>query len=70
MDRKHVNSSNIESIGYDATSMVLEVKFLSGSLYQYFDITEAIYLSLINASSIGSYLQRIIVKNYRYSKIQ
>jgi len=70
MDKQHVNSSNIESIGYDAISMILEVKFVNGSLYQYFDINEMTYLSLINASSIGSYLQRNIVKTYRYTKIQ
>ena len=35
MDRTPVVSSNINSIGYDASSSVLEVEFRSG-LYQYF----------------------------------
>jgi len=38
MDRKQVNSSNIQSIGYDVQSAILEVEFTSGDVYQYFNL--------------------------------
>jgi hypothetical protein len=38
MQRTRVSSSSIVSIGYDASSQVLEVQFRSGSVYQYSDV--------------------------------
>jgi hypothetical protein len=38
MNREAVTSSNIASIGYDEDSQTLEIEFLNGGLYQYFDV--------------------------------
>ena len=38
MKREHVESSNIESIGYDVKTQTLEIEFLNGAIYQYFDV--------------------------------
>ncbi len=38
MDRIQVRSSNIRSIGYDQNRQILEVEFLKGGVYQYFDV--------------------------------
>ncbi len=43
MDRTPVSSSNLASVGYDSESMVLEIEFLNGSVYQYFDAPENEY---------------------------
>lgn len=43
MNRTSVTSSNIASIGYDPSSLTLEVEFTDGSIYQYFDVPEAVY---------------------------
>lgn len=70
MQRQFVNSSNLESVGYDPTSRVLEVGFLNGSVYQYFEVPLSIYEGLMSASSHGSYLDRFVKKaHYRYLKI-
>ena len=70
MERQYVSSSNIASIGYDASEMVLEVEFLNGSIYQYFDVPQSVYDGLMSASSHGSYLDAYVKKGgYRYSKI-
>jgi hypothetical protein len=69
MNRKHVESSNIESIGYDSMSQTLEIEFLNGSIYQYFDIPQHIYQELIDADSHGKYLAANIKGHYRYSKV-
>ena len=38
MNRTPVNSSNVSSVGYDPTSLTLEVEFHGGAVYQYFDV--------------------------------
>ena len=43
MKRQHVESSNIESIGYDERSQTLEIEFLNGGVYQYFDVPVNMY---------------------------
>lgn len=43
MERQYVSSSNIASIGYDASDMILEVEFLNGAIYQYYDVPQSVY---------------------------
>jgi hypothetical protein len=69
MNRQPVSSSNIASIGYDAGSQTLEIEFLNGGVYQYFDVPQHVYEELMNASSHGQYLARVIKGAYRYSKV-
>lgn len=69
MKRTHVESSNIESIGYDSKSQTLEIEFLNGSIYQYFDVPERMYNELMSADSHGKYLNANIKGVYRYSKV-
>jgi hypothetical protein len=68
MYRTQVNSSNIQSIGYDTTSAILEVEFTSGDIYQYFDVPAYLYQQFLNSSSHGQFLNDNIRYNYRYQK--
>lgn len=67
MTRQPVNSSNLSSVGYE--NGTLEVKFNSGSVYQYFDVPQSVYAALMSASSHGSYLAHSIKNVYRYRKV-
>ena len=69
MYRIPVNSTNIASIGYDSSSMTLEVEFVSGGIYQYFDVPENVYNELMSADSHGTFLNRQIKGYYRYARI-
>ncbi len=69
MKKTPVKSSNIASIGFDADSKILEIEFLNGSVYQYFDLPEQEHEGLMNADSHGQYLAKNIKGNYRYSKV-
>lgn len=69
MYRTPVQSSNVVSVGYDSTTMTLEIEFVGGSVYQYFDVPELEYSNLIGAESVGGYLHRNIKNSYRYLKI-
>lgn len=70
MERQYVSSSNIASIGYDSTNQILEVEFLNGSIYQYYDVPESLYDGLMSADSHGRFFDRNIKKGgYRYERV-
>jgi hypothetical protein len=48
MEREYVQSSMIKSFGFDSSSSTLEVEFKGGMIYQYFDVPEHEYDSLMN----------------------
>jgi hypothetical protein len=62
-------STNIRSVGYDAESSRLEVEFNSGSVYQYLNVPEGEYESLMNAGSKGRYMNRNIKGHYQDVRI-
>lgn len=70
MERLSVSSLDIRSIGYDSQSLILEVEFISGDIYQYFNVPEYLYNVLINSSSKGQFLNDNIRFGYRYQKIR
>jgi hypothetical protein len=69
MDRILVHSSNIISVGYDTNSHIMEVEFQSGSVYQYFDISEDLYQSLMTAHSKGQYFHDNIMNQYDFEEL-
>ncbi len=69
MERKPVASSNIAQIGYDRVTQTLEVEFLSGFVYQYFDVPEAVHEALMAAPSKGEFLNTHVKGTYRYARM-
>lgn len=67
MERIHVESSNVISIGYEEDSSTLEVEFNSG-IYRYYDVPSYIYNELMRSDSKGSYLHQNIKSNYSYER--
>jgi hypothetical protein len=55
MTRVPVTSSVLASIGYDPVTWILELEFLSGWVYFYYNIPQAVYSNLMAASSHGKY---------------
>jgi len=70
MKRTNVDSSNLASIGYDATKQILEIEFNHGGVYQYFDVPKDVYDELMSASSHGRYFVHNIKDGYEYVKIK
>ncbi|HEX2225068.1 MAG TPA: KTSC domain-containing protein [Thermoanaerobaculia bacterium] len=60
MQRQRVDSSAIQSVGYDPEEQVMEVEFQSGSVYEYRDVPATLYESFLAASSKGRFLSRNI----------
>jgi hypothetical protein len=69
MERKPVESSNIESVGYDKATKVLEVKFKSGSVYQYTNVPPEKHKALVEADSVGGYFSANIKEHYSYKRV-
>lgn len=69
MERKHVSSSNLHSVGYDLKTETLEIKFHESGIYHYFNVPEIIYNKLMAAHSKGSYFDEHIKPKFRYRKI-
>lgn len=69
MQRQAVSSSNIASIGYDDSTQVLEVEFLNGAIYQYFNVPSVVHDALMAAPSHGVYLNTYIKGQYQFQKL-
>ena len=69
MRREPVASSNIASMGYDASSQTFEVEFNNGGIYQYYNVELETFESLQTAASKGSYLNAYIKNAYPYSQV-
>ena len=69
MEMVSVDSNNVRAVGFDDAPNTLQVKFLNGSLYQYFDVPRHVFDELLAAGSVGSYLHRTVKGVYRYSQV-
>jgi len=69
MIRETVSSSNIVSIGYDSPSQILEVEFMNGSIYQYYNVPQSIYDAFLSASSKGQFLAYQIKNAFPFSRV-
>lgn len=70
MDRQRVVSSNLHSVGYDPQDKILEIRFLHGGTYHYFQVPADIYEGLMAASSKGTYHHAHIKPHFRFRRIR
>lgn len=73
MDWIIANSTNIEKFRYDPESLILEIEFKKGAVYQYFDVPNSVYetfISQVNSGgSAGQFFNTSIKGYFRYAKI-
>lgn len=69
MKREAVESTTIAEVGYDADTKTLEVLFVNGGLYQYFDVPGAVFEELRRAGSIGQFFNVNVRGTYRYARL-
>jgi hypothetical protein len=67
--RKLIGSSVIDKVSYDISSETLIVKFLSGTVWCYYEVPEDAYIELVSASSSGKYFNLNIRDKYASSKL-
>lgn len=66
MKRKRVKSTNIKSVGHSREDSILEVEFNSGKVYHYFNVSEELYNSLLEASSVGKFFNKYVKKSHDF----
>jgi len=64
-----INSSNIESAGYDPTNNTMILKFRSGVFYEYLKVPELVYEHFKKADSKGAFFSQNIRNVYACNKI-
>jgi hypothetical protein len=69
MERKLVESSNLASIGYDASTGTLEIEFKNGAIWQYYDFPEHMWNEFEYAESHGKYFNANIKNQYRDGRV-
>ncbi len=69
MHRRAVESSVLAEVGYDQKRRLLEVKLVSGAVYQYLDVPAREFMALLAAESSGRYYNTSIKPNYDYRQV-
>ncbi len=69
MHRTKVDSSNLDSVGYDSDNDILEIQFKSSGIYHFFGVPFQRYQELMSASSHGRYFNQHIKNKYRYKRL-
>jgi hypothetical protein len=69
MEREPVSSSNVISVGYDGSSETLEIEFMNGTIYQYYNIPELVHQQLMESGSKGQFVNTYIRNHYPYSRV-
>lgn len=64
-----VNSTNLMSVGYDAQTQELFIRFRNGSLYVYANVPQHVYEGLMSAPSHGQYHAAHIKNAFRYKRL-
>jgi KTSC domain len=63
--RQSVQSSAIAKVGYSKRRHILEIEFVNGAVYRYFDVPVAIYHDLMTAESKARFYDSNVRKHYR-----
>ena len=65
-----VNSTNIDSVGYNADTQTLTVKFrVSGQTYEYYNVPQNLYEGLMASESKGKYINDNIRSQFNYRRV-
>ena len=63
--RQSVQSSAIAKVGYSKRRHILEIEFVNGAVYRYFDVPLSVYHDLMSAESKARFYDSNIRKHYR-----
>lgn len=63
--RQSVQSSAIAKVGYSKRRHILEIEFVNGAVYRYFDIPLSVHRDLMSAESKARFYDSNIRRHYR-----
>src|SRR5215472_1178868 len=68
--RQEVQSSAIAKIGYSKRHHMLDIEFVNGAVYRYFDVPLSVYGDLMSAESKARFYDSNIRKHYRSALVR
>src|SRR5262247_1755444 len=68
--RQSVQSSAIAKIGYSKRHHILEIEFVNGAVYRYFDVPLSVNRELMSAESKARFYDSNIKKHYRSALVR
>lgn len=69
MQRAHVSSETIVSVGYEAATSTLELELSSGEIIQFYNVPLSVYIALMNAGSKGDFYRHNIKVIYESKQV-
>ena len=63
--RQQVQSTAIAAVGYSKRQHILEIEFVNGAIYRYFDVPPAVYRELMSSESKARFYDSNIRRRYR-----
>ncbi len=70
MESRPITSSCLAEVSYEPRAATLTVRFHDGRTYQYVDVPEPVYTTLIGADSIGQCFNRDVRRaSYAYHRL-
>ena len=70
MQRQAVQSSVLQSVGYDPRAKILELEFREGGTWDYFNLSPGVYKRFIGSESLGHFFVKKIKGRYTELKIK
>ena len=68
--RQHIDSSALRSVGYSKRRHILEIEFINGAIYRYYDIAPSVYRELLAADSKARYYDFNIRRKYLSARVK
>lgn len=69
VERTAIQSSTIKAVGHDPRTLMLEIEFRDGNVYQYFGVPQKVHAELLKATSAGRFFNTAIKEQYGYVKL-
>jgi len=63
--RQQVQSTAIAAVGYSKRRHILEIEFVNGAIYRYFDVPRAVHRELMSSESKARFYDSNIRRRYR-----
>ena len=69
MERIFVSSSNIRGVGYQRSSLTLEVEFNNGGVFHFLGLPPQMYIELMGSESKGKYFHSKIRGKFETKRV-
>jgi hypothetical protein len=69
MRRRPVTSASVKSVGYHLDSGTLELEYVNGSIYRYYEVPQPTYAGLLAAPSIGNFVNTQIKPYFDFAEV-